>query len=70
MGPFEEALRRALGDSSRDAPLNQHFLRWQHSQFMKALPFLRASSFLVDAHGPTPCELAELIRHAVDVGRP
>jgi len=59
---YEVALRRVSGDSNRGMSRDPQFLKLLHSQFIKALPFLRASSSLIDADQQTPREIAELIR--------
>jgi len=62
---LEEALGRVSGDLSRGMSRDPQFLKRLHSQFVAALPFLRASSLLVEADQQTPRELAELIRNTV-----
>ena len=62
---YEEALRRVSGDPSRGASRDPQFLKRLHSQFVEALPFLRAASLLVEAGQRTPREVAEFIRDAV-----
>jgi shikimate kinase len=62
---FEQSLARVSGDSSRGASRDPQFLKRLHSQFVEALPFLRASSLLVEADRQTPREIAQLIRDTV-----
>ena len=58
---LEQALHRVAGDPSRGLSRDPHFLAWLHAQFVQALPFLRASSLVVDASQRSPHELAEVI---------
>jgi tRNA uridine 5-carbamoylmethylation protein Kti12 len=62
---YEQALRRVSGDPSRGASRDPEFLKRLHSQFVGALPFLRASSLVVEADRQTPGELAAWIKDAV-----
>jgi shikimate kinase len=58
---FEQALHRVAGDPSRGLSRDPDFLGWLHAQFVQALPFLRASSLVVDADQRSPHELTEVI---------
>lgn len=58
---FEQALRRVSGDPSRGASRDPEFLKRLHAQFVAALPFLRASSRIVEADRQTPGEIAACI---------
>lgn len=68
MVSFDKALSRVSGDLSRGMSRDPQFLKRLHSQFVAALPFLRASSLLIEADQQTPRELAELIRDAASSG--
>lgn len=58
---LEQALYRVAGDPSRGLSRDPDFLGWLHAQFVQSLPFLRASSLVVDADQRPPRELAEVI---------
>ncbi len=58
---YEEALRRARGDSTREASRDPKFLKRLHDNFVKALPYLESASVLVRADDRTPEELAALM---------
>jgi chloramphenicol 3-O-phosphotransferase len=62
---LEQALHRVAGDPSRGLSRDPDFLAWLHAQFVQALPFLRASSLVVDADQRAPSELAEAISQAI-----
>jgi hypothetical protein len=62
---YDEALCRVSGDLSRGASRDPQFLRRLHAQFVEALPFLRASSLLVEAGQRTPREIADLMKSAI-----
>ncbi|MFC1900768.1 hypothetical protein ACFLYN_04155 [Chloroflexota bacterium] len=59
---FEETWNRVSGDLSRGNSRDSKIFRWLYSQFTNALPFLKASSFIVDADKRTPRDIAELIK--------
>ncbi len=61
MVSLEQALQRVAGDPSRGLSRNPRFLGRLHAQFVQELPFLRASSLVVDADRRSPRELAEVI---------
>lgn len=60
---YGEALRRAQGDPdpTRVVSRDPQVLQRLHTQFVSALPFLKASSFVVEADRLTPQELARSI---------
>jgi shikimate kinase len=58
---LEQALHRVAGDASRGLSRNPDFLGWLHAQFVQSLPFLRASSRVVDDDQRSPHELTEVI---------
>ncbi len=64
---FEQALHRAKSDpnTSRVVSRDAEVLRLLHEQFAEALPFLRASSLVVDADQLSPIELARSIAESV-----
>ena len=65
---YEEALRRARGDSTREASRDPKILKWLHDNFVKALPYLESASVLVRADDQTPKDLAALMVDAVLAG--
>jgi len=62
---YEQALVRVAGDPTRGMSRDADFLRRLHEQFQRALPYLRASSLVVDADSRTPDELAKEISSAL-----
>jgi thymidylate kinase len=64
---YGEALRRAQGDPdpTRVGTRDPQVLQRHHTQFVSALPFLNASSLVVEADRLTPQELARLIAETV-----
>lgn len=65
---YEQALHRVSGDPSRGMSRDPQFLKHLHAQFIRALPFLRACSLVVDADELTPHKLAERIKDALALG--
>jgi len=58
---YDEALRRARGDSTRGKSQDPKFLKQLHDNFVKALPYLESASVVVPADSRTPEEIATLI---------
>jgi hypothetical protein len=58
---YENVLRRVQGDPSRGMSRNPQFLQRLHTEFLNALPFLKASGWVLDADNRTPQDLAAVI---------
>jgi thymidylate kinase len=50
---YESALERVQGDPSRGDSKNPAFLKWLHSQFVQALPFLEERSIVINTDALT-----------------
>lgn len=50
---YESALARVQGDPSRGDSKNPAFLKWLHTQFTQALPFLEEKSIVIDTDALT-----------------
>jgi hypothetical protein len=58
---YDEALRRARGDSTRGKVQDPKLLKQLHDNFVKASPYLESASVVVPADSRTPEEIATLI---------
>lgn len=66
---YERALAHVAGDSTRGMSRDPDFLKHLHEQFRQALPYLRASSLILDADSRTPGELAAEVHVAMPTQR-
>ena len=58
---YDEALRRVAADETRGLSKHPHFLRRTHEDFWSAHRSSDRPDLLLDTHGPTAAELADLV---------